>query len=163
MRAGIVTVPPKFLEKHASRGIPLDAPAAVSSHGQTTPTLAGARAIHRRGRKQAELFSAETVPAAYARPQADRLRDTASATEARISAWWNDLQSSWADHIAKVRQNIDAKKAELDATSAARRADNAEEDALFAIDYAYATIEEAEYALLDAVLARMDADELAAK
>jgi hypothetical protein len=60
-------------------------------------------------------------------------------------------------------QNIDAKKAELAAKSAARSADIAEEDALFAIDYAYATIEEAEYAALDAVLARMDADELAAK
>jgi hypothetical protein len=34
---------------------------------------------------------------------------------------------------------------------------------LFAIDYAYATIEEAEYAVLDALLAQMDADELAAK
>jgi hypothetical protein len=90
------------------------------------------------------------------------LRDTASGTEARISGSWNDLQSSWADHIAEVRQNIDAKKTELDATSAARRADIAEEDALFAIDYAHATIEEAEYAVLDAVPARMDADELAA-
>jgi hypothetical protein len=34
-------------------------------------------------------------------------------------------------------------------------------DALFAIDYAYATVEEAEYAVLDAISARMEADELA--
>jgi len=32
----------------------------------------------------------------------------------------------------------------------------------FAIDYAYGAIEEAEYAVLDATLARMDADALAA-
>ena len=34
-------------------------------------------------------------------------------------------------------------------------------DALFAIDYASATVEEAEYAVLDAISARMEADELA--
>jgi hypothetical protein len=42
------------------------------------------------------------------------------------------------------------------------RADIAEDDAVFAIDYAYAAIEEAEYAVLDASLARVEADELAA-
>ena len=41
-------------------------------------------------------------------------------------------------------------------------AENAEDDASFAIEYAYAAIEEAEYAALDATLARMEADELAA-
>ena len=121
------------------------------------------RAAAARSQAKADLERSTNEARADAQAQADRLRDTASATEARISASWNDLQSSWADHIAKVRQNIDAKKAELDTKSGARRADIAEEDALFAIDYAYATIEEAEYAVLDAVLARMDADELAAK
>ena len=33
---------------------------------------------------------------------------------------------------------------------------------MFAIDFAYAAIEEAEYAVLDAELARMEADELSA-
>jgi hypothetical protein len=33
---------------------------------------------------------------------------------------------------------------------------------MFAIDYAYATIEEAEYSVLDAIAARMEADDLAA-
>ena len=37
-----------------------------------------------------------------------------------------------------------------------------EKDASFAVDYAYAAIEEAEYAVLDARLARMNADDLAA-
>jgi hypothetical protein len=43
-----------------------------------------------------------------------------------------------------------------------RRAENAEDDAAFAIDFAYAALEEAEYAALDASLARMEANELAA-
>jgi hypothetical protein len=40
--------------------------------------------------------------------------------------------------------------------------EDAEADALFAIDYAYATIEQAEYSVLDAIAARMEADDLAA-
>jgi len=44
---------------------------------------------------------------------------------------------------------------------AQRVADGAEADADFAVDYAIAAIEEAEYAVLDATLARMEADELA--
>jgi hypothetical protein len=41
-----------------------------------------------------------------------------------------------------------------------RQRDAAEDDTLYAIDYAYAAVEEAEYAVLQAELARMDADEL---
>ena len=37
----------------------------------------------------------------------------------------------------------------------------AEADAIMAIDYAYATVEEAEYAVLEAMSARMQADDLA--
>jgi hypothetical protein len=38
----------------------------------------------------------------------------------------------------------------------------AEEDALAAVDFAAAALEEAEYSVLDDALARMDADEVAA-
>jgi hypothetical protein len=61
-----------------------------------------------------------------------------------------------------VRQNLDARKAQFDAHNAENRAEDAEADALFAIDYAYATIEEAECAVLGAISARMEADDLAA-
>ena len=40
-------------------------------------------------------------------------------------------------------------------------ADQADDDAAFAVDYAYAAIEEAEYAVLDSELAHMEADDLA--
>ena len=43
---------------------------------------------------------------------------------------------------------------------AQRNAEIAEDDASFAVEYAYAAIEEAEYAVLDAALARKQADEL---
>jgi hypothetical protein len=63
--------------------------------------------------------------------------------------------------VAAVKENIDDRKAEHDVDRANKRAENAEGDAAFAIDYAVAAIEEAEYAVLDAALARKEADELA--
>jgi hypothetical protein len=60
-----------------------------------------------------------------------------------------------------IRQNIDEKRSEHDLNAAQRAADNAEDDAGVAIQYAYAAIEEAEYAVLDATLTRMNADSLA--
>jgi len=97
-----------------------------------------------------------------AKAQADQLRKTAEANKGQISDWWDGVQKSWNDFIARARQNIDEKRAEHDENVANRAADNAEDDAAFAIDYAYGAIEEAEYAVLDATLARMDADALAA-
>ena len=80
---------------------------------------------------------------------------------AQISASRNDMQESLANHMAQVRQSIEEKKGQLDAKHAESRADDAEVDALFAIDYAYATVEEAEYAVLDAISARMEANDMA--
>lgn len=47
------------------------------------------------------------------------------------------------------------------AHGAQRNADDAEEDAKFAIAHAYWAVEEAEYRVLDAALARKDADSMA--
>jgi hypothetical protein len=98
-----------------------------------------------------------------AQGQADELRKNAEAGKGKISVWWDDVQRSWNENIAKIRKNVDDRRAEHDAKAAQRAADSADEDAAFAIDYAYAAIEEAEYAVLDADLAHKEADELAAK
>jgi hypothetical protein len=99
---------------------------------------------------------------AVAQQQAEQLRQTADAGRGKISDWWNDAQRDWNEHVAKVQASIETRKAERDLARAEGQADNAEADALFAIDYAYAAIGEAEYAALDATLARMEADEMAA-
>ena len=96
-----------------------------------------------------------------AQAQADTLRQSAEASQGKISAWWDSVQRSWNDHLAAVRKNVDEKEATHDLKKARRIADQAEVDAEFAIDYAYAAIEEAEYAVLEATLARMEADEVA--
>jgi hypothetical protein len=98
---------------------------------------------------------------ARAEAHAEELHQSAAATGAQISASWNDMQKSWSNHMAQVRRGIDDKKGQLDARRAETRADDAEADALFAIDYAYGTVEEAEYAVLDAISARMEAEDRA--
>ena len=98
---------------------------------------------------------------ASAQAQADRLHESADANRARISAWWHDVQRSWSQHVAALKEDMTDRRAEHDVDRANKRAENAEGDAAFAIDYAVAAIEEAEYAVLDASLARMEADELA--
>jgi hypothetical protein len=95
---------------------------------------------------------------ASAEAQATKLRDSAKAAPNNISAWWDQQQEAWNAHLVKVRQNIDERKSEHDAKKAEKRAAAAEADAEFAIDYAYAVIEAAEYAVLDAALARAEAD-----
>ena len=54
------------------------------------------------------------------------------------------------EHVAKLRDDVDTKRAEHDADRAEHRAD----DAMFALEFSYSAIEEAEYGVLDAELAR---------
>jgi len=96
-----------------------------------------------------------------AQSQADALRKSAEASKGRISAWWDSVEKSWNEHLAAVRKSVQDRKAEHDLKAAQRKADQADDDASFAIDYAYAAIEEAEYAVLDAHLAHLEADDMA--
>jgi hypothetical protein len=93
--------------------------------------------------------------------QADGLRQRAEISQGLISSRWDNMQRSWNKHVADIRQDIDDKHAAHDLKKAQQNADQADADAEFAIDFAYGAVEEAEYAVLDATLARMEADELA--
>jgi len=106
---------------------------------------------------QQEVKNARTS----AQDQADKLRKSADAGKGRISDWWDGVQNEWNKHLKAVQKNFDDKKAAHDLKSAQKAADQADDDASFAISYAYAAIDEAEYAVLDADLAHMEADELA--
>jgi hypothetical protein len=110
---------------------------------------------------KADVEKSANEARARAEAHAEELHQSAAATGAQISASWNDMQKSWSNHMAQVRRGIDDKKGQLDVRRAETRADDAEADALFAIDYAYGTVEEAEYAVLDAISARMEAEDRA--
>lgn len=91
------------------------------------------------------------------------LRESVDSEAVEVSAWWTDMSRSWDDHVTKVRKHIDEKKAEHDLKSAKRYAEDTNAYASYLIDYCYAAVEEAEYAVLDAALAEMDYEQLAEK
>jgi hypothetical protein len=63
---------------------------------------------------------------------------------------------------ADLEQHVATRKAEHDVHRARKVADEAEDQASLVIDLAYSAVVEAEYAALDAYLARAKADELSA-
>ena len=95
--------------------------------------------------------------------KAEALRDSVRTNQAELSTWWNDMGRAWEQHLANFREHVDSKKAAHDLKTARRYAEQSDVEASYAIDYAYAAVEEAEYAVLDATLAHVHADELAAQ
>lgn len=119
------------------------------------------RAAAAKAKAKADLEQDVKAAGESAQAQADALAQAIDSETNRVSIWWGNLQRSWSDHMGVVRQHIDDRRIAHDLRSAQRNADQAESDAAFAIEYAYSAVEEAEYAVLDAILARMEADELA--
>jgi hypothetical protein len=108
-----------------------------------------------------DLRSHVDQASAAASRSAEKLAATRKEGEVKASDWWAQVQSDWAAHVAKVREGMASKKAAADAQGAKIEADIAESDAEMAIDFASSALEEAEYAVLDAILARKEADDLA--
>ena len=115
-----------------------------------------------RAKTNAEVEQDMAAVRASAEARADKLRQDAEEHKTKLSVWWHDLQRTWNEHLAKIRDDIESKQAEHDVDRAQRRAEMAESDAEFAIAFAYGAVEEAEYAVLDATVARREADELTA-
>ncbi|HEY6638437.1 MAG TPA: hypothetical protein VIZ61_12210 [Solirubrobacterales bacterium] len=47
-----------------------------------------------------------------AQARSKRLGESVDASKDEISASWSDVQRSWNEHVAKIREDIEAKKAE---------------------------------------------------
>jgi len=109
---------------------------------------------------RAELEKSVDDAGASAEAQARKLRESAKESPDKVSGWWEEQQEAWNVHLAKARQGIEQKKGKLDAKMAEKRAEDAEADADFAGDFAYGAIEEAEYSVLDAILARAEAEDV---
>jgi hypothetical protein len=112
---------------------------------------------------RAQLEQDVKVAREASQANAEALNKSIETTEAEVSAWWDDVANGWNKHLATVRQHIEHKVAAHDLKSAQRDAEEADEYASYLIDYTYAAVVEAEYAVLDATLAHMRADELAAE
>src|SRR5262249_22817438 len=95
-----------------------------------------------------------------ARKNADEFADEwnakAQAIDDKGEAHWQQIQSDWERHRQSVRRRIDEAKTAQDIDAAEIRAEWAEGDARDAVAYASNAIDEAKYAMLDAILARKD-------
>jgi Skp family chaperone for outer membrane proteins len=142
------------------RQLSIASSALLLSRGCDSP-----RAKHAPQAAAAEDSAKLQAKAEDARKAADdhaaQFRAIAQDTSEQAEAHWNELQSSWDQHIQHVRQRIAAKKAEHDSAAADSDAEWAEADAVNAVDFAEAAVVEAEYAVLDAALARTKADAMA--
>ena len=88
------------------------------------------RAAAAQGKAKAELEQDVETARTSAQEQAEKLRKTADADKDKISVWWHDVQRSWNEHVATIRDDIEQRRAEHDVDRAGRRAERAEEDAL---------------------------------
>jgi hypothetical protein len=85
------------------------------------------------------------------------VRDAAQAGR----TWWNDTKTSMRRPVDEVRARVENRKSEHELHRALRAAEAAEQDAAAAIEVADYFLDIAEYAIIDAALARMAADDLA--
>jgi hypothetical protein len=112
---------------------------------------------------QAEIQAKVAEARQDADERAAELRAKGDEAAREGQSQWREMQADLNRHIERVRQRMDAKSAVVDAKVADRDADWAEADAEDAIAFALSAIVEAEYATLDALLARENAAQLAAK
>jgi hypothetical protein len=90
-----------------------------------------------------------------------KAKERAGSAEAKTQQWWSDTRSSVDARFASMRAEADERHAEKDIKKAEHHAERAEQDAADAIDWAIYVLDQAEYAVIDAVIARADADDLA--
>jgi hypothetical protein len=88
--------------------------------------------------------------------RAAELSASAAATADKADVHWQKIQSDWDQHRQAVRKRIDEAKAAENLNDAELRAEWAEDDARDAVDFASNAIDEATYAMLDAIAARKD-------
>lgn len=76
--------------------------------------------------------------------------------------WWDEAKASMRRPLEEMRARVDKRQSEHEVHRAERLAIAAEEDAAAAIQIATYFLNVAEYEVIDAALARMTADDLAA-
>ena len=88
----------------------------------------------------------------------DKLKQSVKAASDAGSSKWGAMEAKLGADMDALKTRVTEKKRAIDANIAERNAENAADDAGFAIDYAIASIEQARLAAFDAIDARLDAD-----
>jgi hypothetical protein len=93
---------------------------------------------------------------------ADDVERTLRQADEAGRARWNETKASVKRPVDELRARVQARRTEHELHRAQRHAEAADEDAIEAIGLATYFVNVAEYAVIDAALARMEADDLAA-
>ena len=93
--------------------------------------------------------------------QRDTFTKQVDGAQTEFEAKLLELRDAVEGQFATIRANAAKQHAERDVKRAERRAGDAELDAVAAVDFAGFALEQAEYAIVGAAIARVDADELA--
>jgi len=80
----------------------------------------------------------------------------------KLKAPWRNARAAVERTLATVREDADERRAQKDLARAERHADHAEEEAASAVALAVVVLDQTEYAVAEAVLARAEADKLSA-
>jgi gas vesicle protein len=128
--------------------------AELSRRAKAAEDAADAARAETREKLAARVDQART----NAERRANELGDMSDALAQDASDRWSGIQGRWKDHVSAMRAQVQERQAERDAKRTERRAEAAEDDAAYAISFAISAVEEAEYTVLDATLARADAD-----
>jgi chromosome segregation ATPase len=118
-----------------------------------------AAAARKEGREKLEARVADLRSSAERRQE--QLEQAATEVKESAKSRWNELRSAVKAHNERVASDLEALKQASDEKWAQRRAEWAEQDATAAIGYAVFAIEQAEYAVLGAIIARDEADSTA--
>ena len=110
---------------------------------------------------EAELKAKVDEARKNADDRAAELSAQTQATADKAEDHWQQIQSDWEQHRQIIRRRIDEAKTAQDLDAAELRAEWAEADARDAVDFAANAIDEAKYAMLDAILAAKDVTALA--
>ena len=88
----------------------------------------------------------------------DKVKQAVKAAGDAGSTKWGAMEAKLGADREALKARVVEKKRAIDASIAEREAENAEDDASFAIDYAIASFEQAKLAAFDAISARVDAE-----
>lgn len=91
-----------------------------------------------------------------------RIETSAADAKENVRSGWADIKNRIEERLTAARTKLQERKAERDVNKAERRAQEAEDDAANAIAIAVYVLDQAEYAVVDAALARAAADDLRA-
>jgi hypothetical protein len=89
----------------------------------------------------------------------DKVRQEVNTAKDQTSRDWTALQLKLKADADSLKAAVAAKKHEIDADRAEDAAEGLEREASVAIDYAIASIERAKYAVIDAIVGRIEAEQ----